>query len=143
MGTAFASSLLGLAGSLVLGFLELQAGHAHNRFYNELEEWLSGITELTPGGVGPSEQMNHQLYAAVYEMQRSITELTDRLQASLPLEASNDAVKELAQGVSQLVRQMRAEQNIVRQWADEQAAQQTEVTGVLKDLASNIQRRST
>ena len=49
MGTAFSSSLLGLAGSLVLGFLELQASHAHNRFYNELEEWLSGITELTPG----------------------------------------------------------------------------------------------
>ena len=51
MGTAFSSSLLGLAGSLILGFLELQASHAHNRFYNELEEWLSGITELTPGGV--------------------------------------------------------------------------------------------
>jgi len=49
MGTAFSSSLLGLSGSLILGFLELQASHAHNRFYNELEEWLSGITELTPG----------------------------------------------------------------------------------------------
>ncbi len=49
MGTAFSSSLLGLSGSLVLGFLELQATQAHNRFYNELEEWLSGITELTPG----------------------------------------------------------------------------------------------
>ena len=48
MGTAFSSSLLGLAGSLILGFLELQASHAHNRFYNELEEWLSGITDLTP-----------------------------------------------------------------------------------------------
>jgi hypothetical protein len=142
MGTAFASSLLGLSGSLILGFLELQAGHAHNRFYNELEEWLSGITELTPGGASSGEQMNRQLYAAVYEMQRSITELTDRLQASLPQQASNEAVKELAQGVSQLVRQMRAEQNIVRQWADEQAAQQTEVTGMLKDLASNMQRRS-
>src|ERR687896_1511156 len=70
MGTAFGSSLFGLAGSLVLGFLELQAGQAHNRFYNELEEWLSGITELTPGGGGASEQMNRQLYAAVYEMQR-------------------------------------------------------------------------
>jgi hypothetical protein len=137
MGTAFASSLFGLAGSLVLGFLELQAGHAHNRFYNELEEWLSGITELTPGGAGPSEHMNRQLHAAVYEMQRSLTELTEQLQG----QASNDAVKELAQGVSQLVRQMRAEQNIVRQWADDQAAAQTEVTGVLKELASNIQGR--
>jgi hypothetical protein len=144
MGTAFASSLLGLSGSLVLGFLELQASHAHNRFYNELEEWLSGITELTPGGVSPNEQLSRQLYAAVYEMQRAITELTERLQASLPQQEqhSHDAVKELAQGVNQLVRQMRAEQNIVRQWVDEQAAQQTEVAGVLKELASNIQRRS-
>ena len=137
MGTAFASSLFGLAGSLVLGFLELQAGHAHNRFYNELEEWLSGITELTPGGGGASEQMNRQLYAAVYEMQRLLTGLTERLQG----QASNDAVKELAQGVSQLVRQMRAEQNSVPQRADEQAVQPTEVAGVLKELASNIQLR--
>ena len=51
MGTAFSSSLLGLGGSLVLGFLELQASHAHGRFYNQLEEWLSGITELAPGAV--------------------------------------------------------------------------------------------
>ena len=51
MGTAFSSSLLGLGGSLVLGFLELQASHAHGRFYNQLEEWLSGITELAPGVV--------------------------------------------------------------------------------------------
>lgn len=46
MGTAFASSLLGLAGSLVVGLLELFAGHGQNRFYRELEEWLSGITRL-------------------------------------------------------------------------------------------------
>ena len=46
MGTAFSSSLFGLGGSLVLGFLDLQAGHAQNRFFNELEEWLSGVTHL-------------------------------------------------------------------------------------------------
>ena len=46
MGTAFSSSLLGLAGSLVLGYLELQASQAHNRFFNELEDWLSGMTRL-------------------------------------------------------------------------------------------------
>ena len=47
MGTAFSSSLFGLSGSLVLGFLDLQAGQAQNRFYNELEEWLSTITTLS------------------------------------------------------------------------------------------------
>lgn len=52
MGTAFSSSLFGLAGSLVLGFLDLQAGAAQNRFYNELEEWLSGLTTLSTGSLG-------------------------------------------------------------------------------------------
>ena len=46
MGTAFASSLLGLAGSLVVGLLELFAGHGQNRFYMELEEWLSSISKI-------------------------------------------------------------------------------------------------
>ena len=57
MGTAFSSSLFGLAGSLVLGFLELQAGQAQNRFYNELEEWLAGQTRLSSGiGIGDGDQ---------------------------------------------------------------------------------------
>src|SRR6202162_3013796 len=54
MATAFSSSLFGLAGSLVLGFLDLQAGQAQNRFYNDLEEWLSTYTRLTSGPFGDS-----------------------------------------------------------------------------------------
>lgn len=46
MGTAFSSSLLGLGGSLILGFLDIQASHAQNRFYDGLEEWLTGVTNL-------------------------------------------------------------------------------------------------
>ena len=52
MGTAFSSSLFGLSGSLIMGFLALQAGQAQNRFYNDLEEWLSGQTKLGRGGIG-------------------------------------------------------------------------------------------
>src|SRR5580658_4753670 len=52
MSTAFSSSLFGLAGSLVLGFLDLQAGQAQNRFYNDLEEWLATYTRLSSGGFG-------------------------------------------------------------------------------------------
>ncbi len=146
MGTAFSSSLLGLSGSLVLGFLELQASQAHNRFYNELEEWLSGITELTPGSSGSDQALNRQLFTAIYEMQRSMTELSDRLVAVLPqtgmTTTGNDpAVKELASGVNQLVGQMRTEQNIVRQWVDEQAAQQAEVTAMLKGLAASVPQK--
>ncbi len=51
MGIAFSSSLFGLAGSLILGFLDLQAGHAQRRFFNELEEWLSGVTHLSSGAL--------------------------------------------------------------------------------------------
>ncbi len=54
MSTAFSSSLFGLAGSLVLGFLDLQAGQAQNRFYNDLEEWLSTYTRLSSGPFGDS-----------------------------------------------------------------------------------------
>lgn len=53
MGVAFASSLLGLAGSLIVGLLELFAGHGQNRFYRELEEWLSSITRL---GIASAEE---------------------------------------------------------------------------------------
>ncbi len=148
MGTAFSSSLLGLAGSLILGFLELQASHAHNRFYNELEEWLSGITELTPaGGSGSSDYVNRQLLGAVVDMQRSLEEFTARL-AEQPVASppplkpasSGDDVRELARGVNQLVNQMRSEQKVVREWVDEQAAQQSEVASMLKNLADQMKR---
>ncbi len=52
MSTAFSSSMFGLAGALVLGFLDLQAGQAQNRFYNELEDWLAGFTRLSSGVLG-------------------------------------------------------------------------------------------
>ena len=142
MGTAFSSSLLGLGGSLVLGFLELQASHAHGRFYNQLEEWLSGITELAPGVSHTSDFAGHQLYEAVNEMHRAIADLGVRLGAMpgrmAAVRRAEAAVKELAKGVDQLVRQMRAEQKVVREWVDEQAAQQSEVASVLKDLAANV-----
>ena len=140
MGTAFSSSLLGLAGSLVLGFLELQASHAHNRFYNELEEWLSGITELTPGGSSTSDRASVQLAAALYETQRSLDDLTQRLgngQGQAP--PAEEAVRELTRGVNQLVTQMRAEQKVLREWADEQAVQQSEAMRLLTSLAGGLQ----
>jgi hypothetical protein len=148
MGTAFSSSLLGLGGSLVLGFLELQAGHAHGRFYNQLEEWLSGITELAPGASQSLDRVgdfaSHQLQAAITDMHRAISELSERLGTVPRLDGqgkAEESVKELAKGVDQLVRQMRAEQKVVREWVDEQAAQQSEVASVLKDLAANVSRK--
>jgi hypothetical protein len=149
MGTAFSSSLLGLSGSLVLGFLELQASQAHNRFYNELEEWLSGITELSPSGAGStsSDYVNRQLLGAVVDMQRALEEFTSRLgeqqippPAVLAAAQPADDVRDLARGVNQLVNQMRSEQKVVREWVDEQASQQAEVATMLKGLADNMKR---
>lgn len=153
MGTAFSSSLLGLAGSLVLGFLELQASQAHNRFYNELEEWLSGITEISPASgsstSASSDYVNRQLLGAVVDMQRALEEFTSRL-SEQPIAApamlggdksgNNEEVRDLARGVNQLVNQMRSEQKVVREWVDEQASQQAEVASMLKGLAENMKR---
>ena len=78
MGTAFSSSLIGLAGSLVVGLLDLLAGHGQNRFYRELEEWLSGMTRVGLGrtdydpdvaGGGQSPGMIDGLESQIYELQ--------------------------------------------------------------------------
>lgn len=145
MGTAFASSLFGLSGSLVLGFLELQANQAQNRFYNELEEWLSGITELTPGTDVSGDQLNRQLYAALFEMQRSLGELADRINydgstGGGPVGADTTALRELTDGVNALLVQMRKEQDIVRQWADEQSTHQAEMVSAIRDVVERSRR---
>ena len=147
MGTAFSSSLLGLGGSLVLGFLELQASHAHGRFYNQLEEWLSGITELAPAGGGgqAGDFASQQLYCGHprHASRGARPRRADRGGAARRRRrpGPEEAVKDLAKGVDQLVRQMRAEQKVVREWVDEQAAQQSEVASVLKDLAATVHRK--
>ena len=77
-------------------------------------------------------------------MHRAVIDLGERI-ASVPHNAGGpqpeEAVKDLAKGVDQLVRQMRAEQKVVREWVDEQAAQQSEVASVLKDLAATVSRK--
>jgi len=135
MGTAFSCSMFGLAGSLILGFLDLQAGHAQGRFYNELEDWLSGITELqladapaAAAGVAP------QVRFALLDMQRSLSDLNDKVELKMLNDNTGDAVKDLAAGVDKLIRQMRAEQKVVREWADEQAQQQHELAAVLRQI---------
>jgi hypothetical protein len=134
MGTAFSSSMFGLAGSLILGFLDLQAGHAQSRFYNELEDWLSGITELQSATDTTGTSVPPQLRFALIEMQRSISDLSDKVELKMVNDPTGAAVKDLAQGVDKLIRQMRAEQKVVREWADEQAQQQHELATVLKQI---------
>lgn len=88
MGTAFSSSLLGLAGSLVIGLLELFAGHGQNRFYNELEDWLSGMTRvsLAADDAGPAGEGRSAALIADH--------LDDQLAAVRALVAQGDAAAE-------------------------------------------------
>jgi biopolymer transport protein ExbB/TolQ len=98
MSLAFTSSLFGLAGSLVLGFLDLQAGQAQNRFYTELEDRLSADVE------------------------------TEKLPADL-----NESLDRLAIGVQELVRAMRREQQMIRDWVEAQAGQQARLQAALEN----------
>ncbi|MBT6117742.1 MAG: flagellar motor protein MotA [Rhodospirillaceae bacterium] len=124
MGTAFSSSLFGLAGSLVLGFLDLQAGQAQNRFYNELEEWLAGATRLSSGGPGGGEgdasvpayiqALLEQNADNLEELQRTLTRgEEDRYQTSRNLAS-------LADRLSTLTDQMRTEQALMVRLAENQ-----------------------
>jgi hypothetical protein len=136
MGTAFSASLFGLAGSLILGFLDLQAGHAQTRFYNELEEWLSTITELRADGVGDAPGSQAQLRYALLDMQRSISDLADKIEQGVIRGGgpqNNDGLVRLSDGIEKLVQQMRAEQKVLREWVDEQSQSQTELAAVLKE----------
>ncbi len=82
MGTAFSSSLFGLGGSLVVGFLDLQAGQAQNRFYTDLEDWLAGMTETIRAGGGDKEKARYaadetDLAAAVQALEAALAANTE------------------------------------------------------------------
>lgn len=141
MGTAFSASLFGLSGSLILGFLDLQTSQAQNRFYNEFEEWLSGLTELTPTSESEGAAAAPVLQSAINDVRRALTELGQRLPENGSAATQSEAVKELAEGIEKLVRQMRAEQKVVREWVDEQANQQGELLNVLRELSARMGAR--
>ncbi len=135
MGTAFSASLLGLAGSLVLGFLDIQAGQAQSRFYNELEEWLSTMTELRAEGSGDAPGSQAQLRFALLDMQRSMSDLAEKIEQGVIRGGpqNNDGLLRLSDGIDKLVQQMRAEQKVLREWVDEQSQNQSELASVLKE----------
>jgi len=125
MGTAFSSSLFGLAGSLVLGFLELQAGQAHNRFMGDLEEWLSGVTRLSSAGpIG--EGGDHSVPAYIQALLEQTADSLDTLQRTMARgeedrhSASENLIK-LNERLSTLTDQMRTEQSVMLRVAETQS----------------------
>jgi hypothetical protein len=123
MGTAFSSSLFGLAGSLVLGFLDLQAGQAQNRFYNELEEWLSTYTRLSGGGLGDGgdasvpayiQALLEQTADSLENLQRILSRSEEsRIDANMTLAGLNDRLAVLGE-------QMKAGQLLLVRLAENQ-----------------------
>jgi hypothetical protein len=196
MGIAFSSSLFGLAGSLILGFLDLQAGQAQNRFYTDLEDWLS--TTVRDLGVGESQtsaaatavvartgeimqaSLVEEFAAAIERFEQvvksrggalpgepasmaALTAIVHRLEQALkpmsnipeiPMEQfaaaitrlertiedsgtqrATGAMVKLAESLQALVQHMRSEQQLLRDWVEAQADQQTEIRGLLQRLA--------
>ena len=123
MGTAFSSSLFGLTGSLVLGFLDIQAGQAQNRFYNELEEWLSTQTRLGSGGpVGDGEASVPAYIQALLEQTADSLDSLQRIMARGEESriAANADIRVLAEKLTILSDQMRAEQPLLLRLAESQ-----------------------
>ncbi len=126
MGTAFSSSLFGLAGSLVLGFLELSSAQAHNRFLNELEEWLSSVTKLSSGGgfTGEGEQPVSAYVHALLEKTADSLEQLQRTVARGEEDRAqvNQNLAALTERLSNLTDHMRTEQSVMLSLAETQAS---------------------
>lgn len=125
MGTAFSSSMFGLSGALILGFLDLTAGQAMNRFFNELEEWLAGLTRLSTGGVASDGEANVPVY--VQALLEQTAENMEGLQRVLvrgeeSRGQSNNALLAMSDRLAQLSDTLSSNQQLMEKLAANQAA---------------------
>lgn len=138
MGTAFSSSLFGLAGSLVLGFLDLQAGQALNRFYNDLEEWLSSLTRLSSGALSASGEGDQSVPAYVQALLEQTAESLESLQRTIGKGeesriSANNTLMAVGEKMGTLSDHMRTEQALMMKLAESQL----EMKPILARLAEN------
>jgi hypothetical protein len=126
MGVAFSSSMLGLASALVLGFLDLTAGQAQNRFFNELEEWLASLTRVSSGVLGNEGEGGGSVPAYVQALLEQTAENLEGLQRILARgedsrASGSRALETLTERLSVLTDQMRANQVLMQRMAEGQA----------------------
>lgn len=155
MGTAFSSSLFGLAGSLVLGFLDLQAGQAQNRFYTELEDWMSTMIGIDVSRDGAAESGD-----VLVSLERSVDRLARQIAAQNQLAAAQggraaadgaagdpamvkQSIDNLATGVQSLVQHMRTEQQLLRDWVENQGEQNRRLANAMEDMTQALQNGQT
>src|SRR5579883_592968 len=123
MGISFSSSLFGLAGSLILGFLDLQSSQAQNRFYTDLEDWLATtVRQYGSDGAGSGD-----IAGALERLRTAMEEGGGR--------HTTAAMANLAEAIQGLVQHMRTEQQMIREWADNQGEQSSEIKRLLERIA--------
>lgn len=134
MGTAFSSSLFGLSGSLILGFLDLQAGQAQNRFYTDVEDWLSTVTDVTAADAGTGVSS---------EMQARLDSLTKAASAaslgSVSPVASTKAMADLAESIQGMVKHIQADRQTMASMIQRQDSQQQQVQEVMTRLLKALE----
>jgi hypothetical protein len=129
MGISFSSSLFGLAGSLILGFLDLQSSQAQNRFYTDLEDWLAGTVREYGGDAAAG---SGDLAIVIERLRASLEEGSGR--------GATAAMANLAEAIQGLVGHMRTEQQMIREWADGQSEQNREIKRLLERLARQTEK---
>ncbi|WP_404402363.1 flagellar motor protein MotA [Pelagibacterium halotolerans] len=137
MSIAFASSLFGLSGSLILGFLDLQASQAQNAFYTDLEDWMSSMTELDH----PMTAMQASNFGVSgNEMQQMFERLGASMQSQSSSQNAIRAMAELAKGIDGLVKHIRAEQEDLRTHIAEQAEVNKRLSALIDTLLQDTDR---
>jgi hypothetical protein len=129
MGISFSSSLFGLAGSLILGFLDLQSSQAQNRFYTDLEDWLATTVRHYGDDGAPSGDLS----AALDKLRVVVEEGGGGRNTTA-------AMANLAEAIQGLVAHMRTEQQMIREWADGQGEQNREIKRLLERLAKQPEK---
>lgn len=131
MGISFSSSLFGLAGSLILGFLDLQSSQAQNRFYTDLEDWLASTVRSSAGDGA---------LAGSADLQAALERLRLTLEDGGANRATTAAMANLANAIQSLVAHMRNEQQMIREWADAQGEQNREIKELLSALVQRPEK---
>ncbi|MBI5321560.1 flagellar motor protein MotA [Bradyrhizobium sp.] len=126
MGISFSSSLFGLAGSLILGFLDLQSSQAQNRFYTDLEDWLATTVR---------EYARDDATGAGPGLQQALDRLRHAVEEGGSNRNATAAMANLAEAIQGLVAHMRTEQQMIREWADGQGEQNKEIKRLLERIA--------
>jgi hypothetical protein len=121
-----AGALFGLAGSLILGFLDLQSSQAQNRFYTDLEDWLA--TTVREYGSDGTAAGGGEVAAAMERLRTAVEEAGGG-------RSTTTAMANLAEAIQGLVAHMRTEQQMIREWADGQGEQNREIKRLLERIA--------